>query len=248
MKAFKYTLYGLLASLALISRSGLAYEAPFAQQAPVIDANANDVAWQQATWQPIDSIILGETPTKDDFSGRFKVVWTLDRLYILAEITDDVLIDSHPDPLDHYWEDDLIEIFIDEDASGGDHHKSHNAFAYHIALDNQVVDIGVGGDPVLFNDHLKSQWKRTANKPHTVTWEIELKVYSSTYSEVASESLPIKLSAGKQLGFQVAYCDSDDKARGRDTFIASNDVTPLDGDKNRAYLTADVFGRLHLVR
>ena len=62
--------------------------------------------------------------------------------YVLAEIADDVLIDSHPDPLEYYWQDDTFEILIDEDASGGLHHFDYNAFAYHIALDSQVVDIG----------------------------------------------------------------------------------------------------------
>ena len=39
------------------------------------------------------------------------------------------------------------EIFIDEDNSGGNHQFNFNAFAYHIALDNQAVDIGFEDAP-----------------------------------------------------------------------------------------------------
>ncbi|MEN0006928.1 MAG: sugar-binding protein, partial [Bacteroidota bacterium] len=84
---------------------------------------------------------LGEPYTDEDFSGRYKLTWSEDFIYILAEIQDDTLIDIHEDGLDRYWDDDCLEIFIDEDHSGGNHQYSHNAFAYHIALDGKVVDI-----------------------------------------------------------------------------------------------------------
>jgi hypothetical protein len=48
----------------------------------------------------------------------------------------------HRDPLVQYWDDDCLEIFLDEDFSGGDHQYNHNAFAYHVSLDNQAIDIG----------------------------------------------------------------------------------------------------------
>ena len=50
-------------------------------------------------------------------------------------------IDQHADPKYFYWDDDCLEIFIDEDAFGGDHEFNYNAFAYNVALDNQIVDI-----------------------------------------------------------------------------------------------------------
>ncbi|MEO0975195.1 MAG: sugar-binding protein, partial [Pseudomonadota bacterium] len=116
--------------------------ATFAHEAPTIDGVPDDKAWAQAPWYPIDSLILGAPPTADDFSGRYRAVWDIDFLYLLAEITDDVLVDAHANPLDSYWNDDTLEIFVDEDASGGNHQFNHSAFAYHIGLDNQVVDIG----------------------------------------------------------------------------------------------------------
>jgi len=110
-----------------------AYEAPRADIAPSIDGKMNDTAWKQAEWQRIDHFILGEATNQEDFSGRFKIVWTPERLFVLALISDDVLLDRTADPLERYWEDDLFEILLDEDASGGPHHTSYNAFAYHIS-------------------------------------------------------------------------------------------------------------------
>ena len=36
-----------------------------------IDGIANEIDWQKAKWQALDQHILGEQPTKEDFSGRF---------------------------------------------------------------------------------------------------------------------------------------------------------------------------------
>ena len=227
-----------------------AYEAPKAATAPIIDGLANDSAWQTAEWANIDQLTLGEKPTGDDFSGRFKLVWTSQKLYIMAEVIDDVLIDTHADPLDSYWEDDTLEIFIDEDKSGGDHLKNYNAMAYHIALDNQAVDIGLDGEPRLFNEHIHSRWQRASTSPNKVIWEASIDIYPDTlrdsYTDDQVAVRPVILSAGKKLGFLVAYCDSDG-LQGREHFVGSYDIPAVNGDKNRGYIDASVFDELILV-
>lgn len=227
-----------------------AYQAPYAEQAPQIDGDAKEAVWADAQWHPIDKLTLGSMPSTDDFSARYKVVWTEERLYILAEIIDDVLIDTHAHPLQSYWEDDTFEVLIDEDKSGGDHLNNYNAFAYHIGLDNQVVDINNNGQPQLFNDHVESSWKRSTAEPSKVIWEVGIFVYPDTYVEGGSSNLsivnPVKLLAGKELGLLVAYCDSDDQ-NGRQHFLGSVDVPAKNGDKNRAYIDASVFGSLTLI-
>jgi len=227
-----------------------AYQAPKAETAPIINGVADDTAWHHAPWSNIDQLTLGETPSKDDFQGRYKLVWTQDKLFILAEITDDVLIDTHADPLVSYWEDDTFEIFIDENKSGGDHLNNYNAMAYHIALDNQVVDINSSAKPSLFNHHVTSHWQRSSAKPNVVIWEASIDVYPDTlkdrYQKNETSVSPVRLFAGKKLGFLVAYCDSD-SPQGRESFISSLDIPAINGDKNRAYITADVFDTLTLV-
>ncbi len=241
-------------------RGKVTYQASYAKKAPVIDGSSHDLAWQSAPWRSIDKLTAGSAPSSpQDFSGRYKVVWTQQHLYILAEVQDDILIDSHPNPLDHYWDDDALEIFIDEDNSGGRHLFTYNAFAYHVALDNQAVDIG----PFLtdadqkaekanirtYPHHIKSQWQRSESEPYTVTWEVQLAVYPETYKDEyapgESPVSPATLEKGKKLGFMMAYCDSD-SPNGRDHFIGDIDIAPVNGDKNRGYIDAGVFGVLEL--
>ena len=225
----------------------IAYEAPLAETTPSIDGRANDPAWHLAEWAPIDQIILGETPSAEDFQGRYKVVWTQNKLYLLAEITDDVIIDTHPDPLDSYWDDDTLEVFLDEDKSGGNHLASYNAFAYHIALDNQSVDFNSDGKPRTLNDHVTSSWKRSEESGNKIIWEAAISIYPDTFTDTDNKANPVKLHTGKKLGFMLAYCDSDGFS-GREHFIGSHDIEPVNGDKNRGYIDASVFGTLTLVK
>lgn len=207
--------------------------------------------WQGRDWYPIDQLILGSPHTKQDFSGRFKLAWDTGYLYLLAEISDDVLFDQHANPLHFYWDDDCLEIFLDEDGSGGEHQYNYNAFAYHVALDNQVVDIGektkANQTPFLtLNDHIKSRWQRSDTAPHNVIWELAIKVFDDSFSP-DKKSLPVTLSVGKELGFMLAYCDNDG-SKNRENFIGSTEIKGLNGDKNLGYKTADVFAKLTLVK
>ena len=63
-------------------------------------------------------------------------------------------------PFIRYWDDDTLEVFIDEVASGGEHTYSHNAFGYHIALVGNAVDLGDAEHdckrPIVLNDHVTS--------------------------------------------------------------------------------------------
>lgn len=225
-----------------------AFDIPKAETLPVLDGQPNDQAWQQAHWRPINQTIIGEKPKEEDFSGRYKLIWAEHYLFMLVEITDDVLLDKHTDPLFHYWEDDTLEILIDENASGGDHLNNFNAFAYHISLDNQIVDILENGSPGLLNDHLTSTWKR--QQDGKVIWELAIKVYTDAFNSQASasqnQSALATLQAEKTIGIMVAYCDADD-LNGRQNFMTSYDIKAVDGSKNRAYIDASVFEQARLI-
>ena len=258
MKNHWFTNILVLSSLPVLINTSYALDAKHTDVAPKIDG-VMDTLWQTAPWQPIDQHILGEMPSKEDFSGRFKVIWDKNKIYLLAEIQDDILFDSHPDPLDAYWDDDCLEIFIDEDRSGGEHQFNFNAFAYHIALDNQAVDIGYkakDGQPdfMLLNEHLTSAWRRQAGSPNKLIWEVALDVYDDNFSyttnkanvKTFNQAQPVKLSANKTLGFMLAYCDNDG-SESREHFIGSVAIEPKSGDKNLGYKDASVFAPLTLV-
>lgn len=251
-------LKSLVVILTLITTPVYAIEAPKVTVAPIIDGLSNDESWNKANWHPLDQHILGVMPTAEDFNGRFKITWDENRLYILVEITDDVLFDQHADPLHLYWDDDCLEIFIDENKSGGNHQFDFNAFAYHVALDNQAVDIGPNNADgstqfVLLNDHIHSKWQRSALSPHKIIWEVSLAVYDDKFTLASSQTnnelktLPVKLYEGKKLGFMLAYCDNDG-SKEREHFMGSVNIAPVNGDKNLGYIDAGVFGSLTLVK
>ena len=217
------------------------YRAPKASAAPTIDGFAGESVWQQARWQEIGHTWLGPEYSADDFQGRYKVVWTADRIYILGEFVDDVLIDTHRDPLVQYWDDDCLEIFLDEDYSGGEHQYNHNAFAYHMSLDNQAIDIGTDERPHNYSHHVESRWQQQGNK---IVWEVAIDIYTDDYEDGSDNNVPIKLSAGKLMGLMVAYCDNDGSEL-RENFVGSESVPT--GPKDRGWIDAGLFGALILV-
>ena len=189
---------------------------------------------------PLDQLWLGNSYTNQDFSGRYKLSWSEDALYLLAEIKDDVLVDNNADPLVNWWDDDCLEIFIDEDNSGGEHQYNHNAFAYHIALDGNVVDMSPDKKGKLYNSHIESKRITTGN---TSVWEVKISLYSDSYKDDEVNS-PLKLQPGKVMGFALAYCDND-KSKTRENFIGS--VYVKGDDKNRGWIDANIFGTLKLI-
>lgn len=204
-----------------------------------IDGRSLEAVWARSAWYPIDQLWLGESYTKEDFQGRFKVSWDENFLYLLVEIVDDTLIDIHKDGLVKYWDDDCVEVFIDEDDSDGEHTYLYNAFAYHIGLDFRAVDFGTEG-PLYFNDHVETARTR---KENTYTWEHRFIIYDDSF-EYGKKNEPVKLKEGKVMGFAVAYCDND-YSEERENFIGS--VFVPGEDKNRGYIDAGIFGTLKLV-
>jgi len=217
------------------------YRAPQATYPLVIDGIADEAVWSDAPWQELNQRWLGPEHTADDFSGRYKVAWTKDKLYLLAEFSDDILIDTHRDPLVQYWDDDCLEIFIDENFSGGNHQFSHNAFAYHLSLDNQAIDIGTDQKARSYSHHVTSRWQQHGDM---VIWEVAIDIYDDTYVDDSGDNMPVALSAGKLMGLMVAYCDNDGSEL-RENFIGSEEIA--EGPKDRGYIDAGVFGSLLLV-
>jgi hypothetical protein len=207
---------------------------------PLIDGDGADPVWQSAEWVPLNQCWAGTMPAPADFQGRYKVIWDENMLYVLAEIQDDALVDTHPDGLLKYWDDDCLEIFVDEDASGGEHQYNYNAFAYHIALDGKVVDIAPDKSYQYFNDHCTT---RRITRGNTSIWEVAMKIFDGNRYEDGGDNAPKMLRAGKKMGFMLAYCDNDHSPE-REHFMG--DVVIEGQDKNRGWIDATVFGAILL--
>ena len=211
---------------------------------PIKVDGAAEKAWDDAQWHPMSYLMANSIPKEEDFSGRYKLLWDNQYLYLQAEITDDILFDKTADPKVKYWDDDCLEIFIDSDASGGNHQYNHSAFAYHIALDNQTVDIGDDQKAHLYNDHVTSRWQRDEIQHKKITWEVAIKLFPDNYRD--KQPLPaITLKSEQKIGFMLAYCDNDGSAT-REHFMGSHKIEPVNGDTNRGWIDANVFGHISL--
>ncbi len=216
------------------------YLSPKASVAPVIDGNIDD-SWNAANWMAMTVAWTGfenlTAPSSSaDFSGKYKAMWTEDHLYLLLDITDDIINTSG-----QYWEQDTVEIFLDEDQSGGQHNQSHNAFAYHINHNLDVVDNG--GDPAMISSHISSAIN-TQGTRHI--WEIQIEIYSEHNGYVLSEqeAARVTLTAGKIMGFTPSYIDNDGHGT-REHFMSS--VNSSGHQSNQGYLNADSFGSIELI-
>ncbi len=246
------------------------YEAP---AIPVIDAIADDGFWEFTDWQTIDQvwIPLNADLTADDFTGKFKVLWSSDEnlLYFLVETTDDVFVDGYNYPDTDYPNYDIVEIFFDENRSGGEHvfdsgsENAENAFSYHIVPDQQPTDGGVVTDFVVCDIDGTSWGDRTVpnyadhfpefavtRSGNTYTWEFSMKVYDDTYDASSPEESRVSLTEGKLMGATMAYCDNDAPGTDRDHFFGSVEpnMDKLDGNGNYndQWKNADDYGVFEL--
>ena len=216
----------------------------FKTASPVtIDGQANEECWTNAEWHAIDQVwIPWNAKMKDgDFSGRFKVAWDEDFLYMLVEVVDDSLSDDHSNPLQNWWDDDCLEVFIDENRSKGDHEKSCNAFAYHVSLFYDAVDLDSKGNGINYKNNVIADMDTIGTD--TYLWEFAFKNYNETFNISDPEKSRVKLGHNKKMGLTVAYCDNDESTS-RENFIGSMVMTPATA--NDMYKNADYFGLMIL--
>lgn len=209
----------------------------------VIDASPSEACWEQAKWHSIEQVWLGQPMKEGDFTGRFKACWDKDYLYLLVNVTDNVLSDRYPNPLDNYWNDDCVEIFVDEDRSGGNHQYNNNAFAYHCNINYDVID-GAGTNGAVINCRNNIIMKMDTIAENRYLWEFAVKIFNDKFSYDNPDPSRVTLTSGKLMGFSIAYCDNDG-GRERDNFIGS--VEMPDGHKNDSYINCDYFGTMLLI-
>ncbi len=221
--------------------SGDSFIAHKASETPDIDGIADESYWDSAAWYPLDFVWLpyNDVITPDDFTGRFKISWNEEAILFLVEVTDDSLYDGHSNPLQNYWDDDCVEVFIDEDHSGGNHLYNFNAFAYHVSTTYDVVDNNTSG-PALFNNDITAHWTKQGD---IYTWELAMKIFDDSYI-YGGNNTPVALTSNKELGFSLAYCDNDGSPS-RENFIGSKFLE--EAVSNNSYIDATIFGTLTLL-
>ncbi|HER08093.1 MAG TPA: DUF362 domain-containing protein [Bacteroides sp.] len=235
---------------------GNAVNALEAETAPVIDGDASDACWDEAQWYEIDQtwITWGEEIDSTDFFGRFKASWSESQnlVYCFVEITDDAFVDGYVFPNDGYYNFDIVEVFLDPDASGGVHRLDENAFAYHLAV-NAPADgetttsyhaCDLGSDWAIrdYAGHFPQlAMKKIGNR---YCYEFSLAVYQDTYDHADPEASRVSLTGDREMGLSLAYCDNDAPDGARDNFFGS--VWVPQAEFNSHWENADGFGRIRL--
>ena len=247
----KYTIFSALFILLIcISFSVWAtegvYNAPKVDTPPVIDGIGNDSCWLKASWAPVKNMWLNTinndtTVTPTDYSGKFKVVWTPQRLYLLFEIVDDSLSCQKTFDISNIYNYDCVEVFIDENHSRGDYSGTYQAFAYHTDTSGHICYARGNYGWEQLNDHIKMKVKKVA--PHTYDWEYEIKVFNDSYNPL-NTNIPDILTVGKLMGWSVAYNDNDGGTM-RQSMFGSKFIAGT--DKNISYYNSSAFGQINLV-
>lgn len=130
-----------------------------------------------------------------------------------------------------------MEVFLDPDHSGGDHRYTYNAFAYHVSLFGDAIDLSTDRKAVNLRDHIQlglSEDKRT--------WEIDFvlyRVYSHDGNPENDEVMDIQ--PGSEIGFSIAYNDNDGSPGVRESMVG---WVPDGAD---SWIDADLFGTLRFV-
>ena len=209
-----------------------------------VDGQAGEDCWANAEWHNIDQVwIPYNASMKDgDFEGRFKVSWDEEFLYVLVEVVDDLLSDDHSNPLQNWWDDDCLEIFIDEDRSMGNHEKNCNAFAYHMSLIYDAIDLDSYGKGINYKNNVEAEMDTIGT--NTYLWEFAIKNYDASFNINNAEASRVYLSHNKLMGFAIAYCDNDETTS-RENFIGSMEMPA--SNNNDMYKNADYFGPMILV-
>jgi hypothetical protein len=244
----------LITPKSLVSNTVNALEA---ETIPAIDGDPTDACWQAAPWYHIDQTWIGwgESIDSSDFFGRFKVSWSEadNLLYYLVEITDDSFIDGYEFPNSGYHNFDVVELFMDADASGGDHTLNENAFAYHLTVNApedgssasafHAMDLGASWAIMDYaNQFPELSMKKSGNRYY---YEFALGVYDDSYDHNNPEASRVSLTDNMEMGMSMAYCDNDAPDGERDNFFGS--VWVPEEENNSHWESADGFGRIRLI-
>jgi len=247
---------------------------------PVIDGIANDNCWSEAKWQTIDQVWIpwGAPLDSSDFYGRYKISWSSKQnlLYFLFEVNDDMVSDKFVmNQTTAVYNFDMIEVFIDENKSGGYHvfdgkandeasmgTNAENAFVYHIFA--KMPEPGQTGSAFYALDMYGTGWAHKTDvsydwhfpefkykhEGNVTTYEFSLMVFDDTYSITNEKDSRVTLTAGKTMGMTLAANDDDQpevdpKQTERDNMIGS--VAVRKEAYNDQWKNANDFGTVKLV-
>lgn len=186
--------------------------------APAINQTI-EAAWSAAPIRNIANAILGGTP--GDYSGRWRALYNSTNLYFLVEVNDATRMN---DSGSSWWEDDVVEIFIDGNNSKGTSYDGANDFQLGFRWNDTAVK--AGGNSV------------------TNTAGINFAMYAAGAGYVLEVAIPwstigVTPALGNTIGLDVQV-DDDDNGGTRDAQMASF------ATNTTAWQNPSVFGTVYL--
>jgi len=162
---------------------------------PIIDAEIDEI-WSQAEEYSTQTVVSGSL---NNARAQFKVLWDEKALYVLAVVTDSLLNKDNANP----WEQDSLEIFVDENNNKTGFYESDDA-QYRVNYVNEQ-SFGTGATAATF---------KTAAKVIENGYIIEAAISWKTMSP----------SGGEVIGFDVQVNDADASGK-RAGILTWNDPT-----------------------
>jgi hypothetical protein len=179
----------------------------FATTAPVIDQSI-DAVWNNVPAGSINNVTLGARP--GDFTGtQWRAMYNGTHLFVLVEVKDNAKFN---DSGASWWEDDVVEIFIDGDNSKGTAYDGANDFQFGFRY-NDPSTINVG--------------QSSPNRTTGISFAIQ-NTTSGYNVEVAIpwSTIGVTRANGDKIGFDVSV-DDDDNGGVRDSQMTAFATTGM---------------------
>lgn len=171
----------------------------YTSNTPVVDGQV-DAVWATAPSTAINNVTFGSKPA--DFSGKWRAIATPSALYVLVEVNDSSLKN---DSGASWWEDDVVELFIDGDNSKKTTYDHTNDFQLGFRWGDSTIN--VGGNSVPNITGIVQRQLQTATG-----YNIEVSIPWTT--------IGVTPLAGSKIGFDVAV-DGDNDGGSRDSQMTS---------------------------
>ncbi len=195
--------------------------------APVIGLTANppannstiETSWNEVPARSISNVTVGGMP--GDFSGQWRAMYDQQSLYVLVEVDDNSL---NNDSGSEWWNDDVINIFIDGDNSKGSSYDGVNDFQLGFRWNDGAIN--VGGNSV--------------SNIAGITYNL----FATPGGYALKAAIPwstigVSPSIGYTIGFDIAV-DDDDDGGARDAQVSSFATT------DAGWTNPSLFGSVYL--
>ena len=178
---------------------------------PVIDGKVDSI-WNDTYDMKIDQY----QQAWQGATGVAKALWDEENLYVLIQVQDDILDDTNANP----WEQDSVEIFVDQNNAKTPYYEDEGDGQYRVNFKNEAS----------FNPDSIAEGFESAVSVSGSNYTVEVKIPLNT----------ITPSKNTKIGFDVQVNDAKNGAR--ISAVAWNDAS------GTGYMDTSVFGELTLVK